>query len=220
MSKARLVITAVVVEKRPVAEVAAAYGVSRSWIYELVGRYHAEGDTAFEPRSRRPHRSPNATDADVVERIVELRRELVATGLDAGAHTICWHLEQRHRIRIAPSTVHRHLRAAGVVADQPQKRPRSSYIRFEADQPNETWQADFTHHRLADGADSEILSWLDDHARFAVSVTAHGRVTTPIVVETFTRACDIHGVPASTLTDNGMVFTTRLSGGKGGRNGF
>jgi hypothetical protein len=26
------------------------------------------------------------------------------------------------------------------------------------------------------------------------------------------------GVPASTLTDNGMVFTTRLSGGKGGRN--
>ena len=29
-----------------------------------------------------------------------------------------------------------------------------------------------------------------------------------------------HGVPASTLTDNGMVFTTRLSGGKGGRNGL
>ena len=27
-------------------------------------------------------------------------------------------------------------------------------------------------------------------------------------------------MPASTLTDNGMVFTTRLSGGKGGRNGF
>src|SRR5215472_11932328 len=28
------------------------------------------------------------------------------------------------------------------------------------------------------------------------------------------------GPPAATLTDNGMVFTTRLSGGKGGRNSF
>ena len=42
----------------------------------------------------------------------------------------------------------------------------------------------------------------------------------PIVVDTFTKALEAHGVPASTLTDNGMVFTTRLSGGKGGRNGF
>jgi organic hydroperoxide reductase OsmC/OhrA len=29
-----------------------------------------------------------------------------------------------------------------------------------------------------------------------------------------------YGVPASTLTDNGMVFTTQLSGGRGGRNGL
>ena len=66
----------------------------------------------------------------------------------------------------------------------------------------------------------EILDWLDDHARYALSVTAHRRVTGPIVLETFRKAFATHGVPASTLTDNGMVFTTRLSGGKGGRNGF
>ena len=57
-----------------------------------------------------------------------------------------------------------------------------------------------------------------DHSRYALSVTAHARVTGPIVLLAFRAACGAHGVPASTLTDNGMVFTTRLSGGKDGRN--
>jgi hypothetical protein len=84
--------------------------------------------------------------------------------------------------------------------------------------PNECWQADFTHYRLADGADTEILTWLDDCTRYALTVTAHERVTGPIVRDTFLTACDRHGVPASTLTDNGLVFTTRLAGGRGGKN--
>jgi transposase InsO family protein len=111
------------------------------------------------------------------------------------------------------------------VVPDPGKRPRSSFLRFEAEQPNETWQSDFTHYRLtrpddSPGADVEVLSWLDDHSRFVLSVTAHHRVTGPIVLDTFRGAVDRFGCPASTLTDNGMVFTTRLSGGKGGRNGF
>lgn len=39
MSKARLVITAVVLENRPVTEVAQTYGVARSWIYGLLARH-------------------------------------------------------------------------------------------------------------------------------------------------------------------------------------
>lgn len=66
----------------------------------------------------------------------------------------------------------------------------------------------------------EVLSWLDDHSRYALSVTAHHRVTGPTVLAAFRATVARHGVPASTLTDNGMVFTTRLSGGTGGRNGF
>lgn len=57
MSKARLVVTAITVEKRRVSEVAKTYGVARSWIYTLLARYEAEGEAAFEPRSRR-HRQP------------------------------------------------------------------------------------------------------------------------------------------------------------------
>ena len=66
MSKARLVITAVTVEKRPVSEVARSYGVARSWIYALLARYEAEGEAAFEPRSRRPKTSPSAISPDTV----------------------------------------------------------------------------------------------------------------------------------------------------------
>ena len=66
----------------------------------------------------------------------------------------------------------------------------------------------------------EILNWLDEHARYALSVTAHRRVTSPIVLAEFRKACAAHGIPASTLTDNGVVFTTRLSGGRGGCNGL
>jgi transposase len=158
VSKARLVITAVVVEKRGVAEVASAYGVSRSWVYELVARYRAEGDDAFEPRSRRPKTSPTAIAERTVELIVELRQRLSGQGLDAGSDTIGWHLEHHHHLRVSRATIDRTLRRQGLVTPAPRKRPRSSYVRFAAEQPNEMWQADFTHYRLTTGADAEILS--------------------------------------------------------------
>ena len=221
MSKARLVITAVVFEKRPVREVCEDYAVSRSWVYELVARYRNEGETAFEPRSKRPRTSPSKTPDEVIELIVATRRRLSGEGLDSGMGTIRWHLEHHHQVSVSESTIHRTLVAAGLVVPAPKKRPRTSYVRFQAEQPNECWQADMTHVRLADGADVEVLTWLDDHSRDALSVTTHRRVSSQVVVDTFTAATNHHGVPASTLTDNGLYFTTRFAGGgTGGRNGF
>src|SRR6201996_2718520 len=220
MSKARLVITAVTVEKRPVSEVARSYGVARSWVYTLLRRYQAEGEAAFEPRARRPRSSPSAISPGTAELIVALRKDLAGQGLDAGPHTICWHLEHHHRIRVSAATVSRTLRRQGLVTPDPAKRPKSSYIRFAAELPNECWQSDFTHYPLASGQDTEILTWLDDHSRYVLSLTAHARVTGPAVLAAFRAACAAHGAPASTLTDNGSVFTTRFAGGRGGRNGL
>jgi transposase InsO family protein len=220
MSKARLVITAVVVEGRSPSEVAHSYGVARSWVYALVARYRAEGDTAFEPRSRRPKTTPNATDPDTLELIVRLRAELTAAGLDAGADTIRWHLEHHHQRVVHPTTIWRHLHRRGLIEPEPKKRPRSSYIRFEAEQPNECWQSDFMHYPLADRTDTEILSWLDDHSRDALRITVHTPVTAKIVLAEFRACCAEHGTPQSTLTDNGLVYTARFAGGRGGRNGF
>ena len=233
MSKARLVITALFVDHQSPAEVAARYGVHRAWVYKLKARYEAEGEAVLEPRSRRPKSSPRATPSASVDLVLSLRKQLGEAGLDAGADTIGWHLSHHHALSLSRATINRILVRAGTVTPDPSKRPKSSYIRFEADQPNECWQSDFTHYRLttpgsrpdrAPGAEVEIISWLDDHARYALGVTAHVRVTGPIVLSTFRQAADLHGYPASTLTDNGMVYTTRLSGGSlrgtRGRNAF
>jgi transposase InsO family protein len=220
VSKARLIITAVVVEKRAQAEVARAYGVSEGWVSKLVARYRAEGDAAFEPRSRRPKRSPTATDPTVVSLVCELRVRLAAQGLDAGADTIAWHLEHNHGVRRHRATVHRVLVRAGLIVAAPKKRPKASHKRFEATLANECWQSDFTHVQLTDATDVEVLAWIDDCSRYVIGLSAHVRVTGPIVVDAFRAGVAEHGIPASTLTDNGMVFTTRLSGGRGGRNGF
>ncbi len=114
MSKARLVVTAVVIEGRPGAAVARDYQVARSWVYELVKRYTAEGDAAFEPRSRRPRSSPNATPDQVRDVVILLRRDLREKGLDAGADTIEWHLLHEHHLTVSGATIHRILgRALG-----------------------------------------------------------------------------------------------------------
>jgi transposase InsO family protein len=223
VSKARLILTALTVEKQTVAEVAARYGVHRSTVHRLKARYDAIGEAAFEPLSRRPHTSPTAISPEAVELIRQLRKQLLGAGHDAGPDTIAWHLSHHHEVTVSTATIARTLTREGLVVPQPAKRPRSSYLRFEATMPNETWQSDFTHYRLTDpdgtpGKDTEIITWLDDHARYALHISAHHRVTGPIVLATFRQAADLHGHPASTLTDNGMVYTTRYSGGRGGRN--
>jgi transposase len=73
MSKAQLVITAVVIEGRSKSEVARDYGLSRYWVHQLVCRYQAEGAAAFEPRSRRKHHHRHAVTAEVEDKIVRLR---------------------------------------------------------------------------------------------------------------------------------------------------
>ena len=142
MSKRRLVITAVPAGSSQ-SEVARTYGVSQGWISRLLARYRAEGDAAFEPRSRAPGSRPGAT----------------------------------------------------------RPRPSSSSWSCARASPRPAW----TPARTPSAG---------------TCVTAHPQVTGPTVRDTFREAVAIHGIPASTLTDNGMVFTTRLAGGRGGRNAF
>jgi transposase len=114
MSKARLVITALFVDHQSPAEVAARYGVHRAWVYKLKARYEAEGESALEPRSRRPNTSPAALSHELVDLIVRVRKELTDAGLDAGPETIAWHLEHHHGHQVSRSTISRHLTRAGL----------------------------------------------------------------------------------------------------------
>jgi transposase InsO family protein len=210
----------VIVEGRTQADTARLYDVSPSWVSKLVARYQAEGDVAFEPRSRRPHTSPRGLDPATIGLILDLRRTLTGKGLDNGPHTIRWHLDEHHEEVVSVATIWRHLKTAGLIDAEPKKKPKTAYIRFQADLPNETWQSDFTHWHLTGGNGVEIITFLDDHSRYALSLTAHTRITGAIVVDEFLETVATHGSPASVLTDNGMVYTARFATGKGGKNHF
>ena len=207
MDLGRFLVDAVVLGGASPTHLARNHPISESWLFRLLARYRAGGYPALEPRSRGPKSSPRQTSPEIQQAIVDLRRELVDGGLDAGAQTIAHHLRLRFGTTPSRPTIWRILRASGLITPQPHKRPKSSWIRFQAELPNEMWQADSTHWRLADGSDVEILNLLDDHSRFCLASVALRTVKAPDVLETFYLAAESYGYPAKFLSDNAAVFS-------------
>ena len=194
---------------RPIKELAAAHDVSARWLFKLLRRYCLEGAAGLEPRSRRPKTSPTRI-ADLYEdEIVAQHKALADDGLDAGAATIHFHLAQRSTRPPSVSTVFRVLKARGFVTLSPKKRPKSSFKRFVADLPNETWQADMTHVEFGGGQVYEVLNMIDDHSRLCVASRAMKVVKANDVVRVLHKAAESWGYPASFLSDNGLIFSTQ-----------
>jgi transposase InsO family protein len=209
------VIEAVLRDGRSHREVARSAGVSKAWVTKLVARYREGGVPALEPRSRRPRSCPHAVAADIQSAILELRQQLERAGYDSGPHTIAHHLRLQHPDVPSVATIWRILKRQGLITAQPHKRPRCSFVRFEAALPNQMWQSDFTHWQLADGSGVEILNYLDDHSRLLLACDVFPTVKGLDVVQTFYAATERHGLPAALLTDNGAVFTAKSRQGKG-----
>jgi len=214
MDIGRYLVEAHLREGRSVGELAAQHGIHRSWLYRLLARYRSEGEAGLARRSRAAHHQPHAVPPEVVERIVALREELAAEGLDAGALTIQWHLAKRAGSAPSVSSIWRILRRRGLVTPQPRKRPRSSMIRFEATLPNECWQSDMTHWTIAGGRGVEIVNFIDDHSRLCLASVALPVTTAVDVGRIFQDARARYGPPASVLTDNGCIYTATHRGGK------
>jgi transposase len=172
MDLARYCVNAVLVEGRSMRAVAAATGRSKSWVQRHVSLYREGGDEALVPLRRGPKVPADLTSAVLEDKIVAWRKRLAEDGLGAGARTIAWHVERDGSPVRALSTIHRVLRRRGFVTPQPQKRPRSSWIRFESDLPNETWQSAMTHWHLKDDQAVEIINFVDDSWRAALSSVA------------------------------------------------
>jgi transposase InsO family protein len=204
---ARYLVDAVVVEKRSCREVARAHGVSKSWVATLVTRFRKGGYDAIAPGSKAAKKVANRSSAELEDRVVRLRKELTEQGFDGGAQTIHYHLGLSDPTPPSVSTIWRILKRRGFITPEPHKRPKSSYIRFEATLPNETWQADVTFWELKDGTKVEILNLIDDFSRVCVASKAFATTASPDVVATLYEAGGAWGLPASLLTDNGCIFT-------------
>jgi len=214
MGLGRYVVDAVVREGRSPTELARSHGISRTWVYELVKRFRAGGYEALEPRSRRPKRCPHQFGPEVEAIVLLLRGQLAAAGHDAGAATIAHHLARAGAPVPAVSTIWRILSRHGLITPEPHKRPRSSFVRFEAELPNQMWQTDATHWALADGGTVEILNMVDDHSRLLVASVAFATVKAADVVAVFHEAASAHGYPETLLSDNAAVFSGASRKGK------
>src|SRR4051812_5064640 len=148
-----------------VSDLCGELGISRESFYKYRRRWLAEGPAGLVERSRRPLSSPGQIPAEVEESIVRLRKELV---VDNGAQAIAWQLAGRG-VTVSASTVHRVLVRRGMVIPQPDKRPKSSWRRFEWPHPNDAWQIDATQWALSDNREVWIMDVLDDHSRVLVA---------------------------------------------------
>jgi len=193
--------------------------VDRRTFYRHRRRIAAEG--SWQPRSRRPQRSPGQTPVKVAEEIVRLRAELapdngadaivaalavIAAGQDwAGAG-----LAVPHR-----STVNKILKRAGLVTAQPHKRPRSSYRRFSYARPRDCYQIDATELKLAGGQAVVVFEVLDDCSRLLAACQAAPAETAAAAASAITAAAAAHGAPAIVLCDNGTAFGGGRARGQG-----
>jgi transposase InsO family protein len=186
-------------------------GVSRQTFYEWKRRYREEGLAGLEARSSAPKSSPARTPVETEDVIVEWRKKLDGDGLDAGPGSIQSYLSRRGIAVPSEATIWRILVRRGFVVPEPKKRPRSSWCRFEAEFPNELWQADATKWVIGIGQ-VEILTFLDDHSRLVTGSRAVLTATTDNTWELFSYAVQHWGLPSGHLSDNGLNFSGRLRG--------
>lgn len=194
------------------AEFAREHGVSTRTVYRHRARVRAEGQ--WQERSRRPHRSPRSTPADLAAWICKLRVELAPdNGADfirdalGGIHTRtgpAWSVPAR-------STINRVLARHDLLARTPAKRPRSSWRRFSYARPRDCYQIDATEVALADGRTVVVFDVLDDCTRTLVACHAAAAETAAAAIAAIGTAFTAYGPPALVLSDNGAAFTSRLT---------
>ena len=213
MELAVYAVEAVVREGRSLREVARAVGRSKSWVQRHVALYREGGEAALAMRRRGPQSADNRTDPAVEDLVVGLRKELDEFGVDAGARTIAHHLRERGLVTPSVTTIHRILVRRGFVTPQPEKRPRTTWTRFESTRPNECWQTDMTHWRLEDGTGVEIVNLIDDYSRAVLCSVAAPVATAKLVLSLFLSTSRTWGFPTALLSDNGQIFTAHYRGG-------
>jgi transposase InsO family protein len=137
---------------RNISKVCREFNIPRSTFYNWKKRYDEEGPSGLYRKKPVAHSHPRKTPPEVIEKILEIRREY-----QMGAWRIKYYLERYHGIKISESTVSRTLKANGV-GRLPKTAPRRSLHtkRYAKTVPGHHVQVDVKFLRLND-QDGKIL---------------------------------------------------------------
>jgi transposase InsO family protein len=175
------------------------FEISRPTGYVWLGRYReCERLRELAEKSRRPHRSPNRTEAAKEQRVIALRQQYP----DWGARKIV-ELLKREQVEIPRITVHRILLRHGLVRDG--DRHRAATQRFERESPNQLWQMDFKGMPPT-RAHCLPLVILDDHSRYLVGLFETAGTKAEPVRQNLTTVFQRAGLPEAMLMDHGTPW--------------
>ena len=177
------------------------YGISRKTGYKWLRRLREQGWEGVIDRSRRPHRSPARTPAEVETLVCDLRSQHPVWG-GRKLH----HLLRRDGLARppSPSTITGILDRNGLLS--PERRTQRAWQRFEELRPNALWQMDFKGHFATGEGRCHALTVLDDHSRFNICLAACTDERMETVQEQLTRVCQSYGLPDRMLMDNGSPW--------------
>lgn len=193
-----------------ISELCRWYGISRPTAYQWMRRYRAEGLTGLEDRSRRPHRSPKETPAEVIEKLVELRGRKP----NWGPKKLLDRLRRLHPELELPaaSTVSAILKRKGLVQTR-RRRTHPERVLVtpmgELEGPNEVWTTDFKgEFRVGSGELCYPLTIADGWSRFLLACEGLAATRYQLTQPAFVRVFQEYGLPDRIRSDNGPPFGT------------
>lgn len=187
--------------------------ISRSRFYEIRARAESESVlSALQPRApQRAARHSQAVDVEIEELAVRIRKELAQAGWDHGPLTVRHQIAALGLVAPAASTLARIFTRRGMVVAQPEKRPKTSYRRFEFALVHQCWQLDAFGWELADGSPAAVFQLLDDHSRYLIASHVASGETAAAAMAVVNRGIERFQVPGLLLSDNGVAFNqTRI----------
>lgn len=206
-------------EESPRGAVAAfcrEHNVSRSWFYKVRAAAVSGGPAqAMAMRSTKPRTSPNATPAGVTALALHVRETLEAQGHDHGPLSVQARMRRDGVEPPSRATLARLFTKAGMVVQEPRKKPRSAYRRFVYPAPNCCWQIDATEWQLENGVKVVIFQLIDDYSRLALASLVAAGETSEAALRVVKHAISKHGVPRKFLSDNGMALNPTRRGRSG-----
>lgn len=206
-------IAAYLEEESNFTELCDIFEVSRKTGYKWVERYEKGGTRALEELCRARISHPNATSAEIVEKILAVR---IAHPL-WGAKKLRIILERRYPKLGFPalSTIGEILKRNKLVI--PRKRKRRSSPHREPlrsyQEPNAVWCADFKGHFPVGDARCHPLTITDGYSRYILACEGLRKPCTKQSLPIFQRTFQEFGLPDAMRTDNGPPFSTTAPAG-------